>query len=89
MDFRKIENKHKELLETARKYMETIDDYEHNLKHMEDVVAYTKELLEKVNLNVNLDVCIISAYWHDVGRSQVGDGHEKLSTEMLKNKMQE
>lgn len=69
--------------------MATIDDYEHNLKHMEDVVAYTKELLEKTNLNVNYEVCIISAYWHDVGRIYVGDGHERVSAEIVKNKMLE
>lgn len=89
MDFNEIENKHKELLKTASWYMKTITDYEHNLKHMDDVVAYTKELLEKTSLDVNWDVCIISAYWHDVGRIQTNDGHERVSAEILKNKMVE
>ena len=63
---------------------ENIKDYEYNINHMNDVVSYTKELLNNINLEINIDVCIISAYWHDVGRIKINEGHEKLSAEMLK-----
>lgn len=67
--------------------MYTIDDNEHNMNHVDDVVRYTKEILNKINLKVNNDVCIIGAYWHDVGRTKLDVGHEKLSAEMLKEQM--
>ena len=41
-----------------------------------------------MNLKVNQEACIISAYWHDVGRTKVNSGHEKLSAEMLKETME-
>ena len=63
---------------------ENIKDYEYNINHMNDVVSYTKELLNNINLEITIDVCIISAYWHDVGRIKINEGHEKLSAEMLK-----
>ena len=63
---------------------ENIKDYEYNINHMNDVVSYTKELLNNINLEIKIDVCIISAYWHDVGRIKINEGHEKLSAEMLK-----
>ncbi|MBQ3408486.1 MAG: HD domain-containing protein [Clostridia bacterium] len=43
--------------------------------------------LKTFNLEVNIDVCIISAYWHDIGRTKLNEGHEKLSAEMLKEEM--
>ena len=69
--------------------MSSISDFEHNDTHMNDVVYYTKKLIEKLDIKVNLDVCIISAYWHDVGRTKMGAGHEKLSADMLKEYMEE
>lgn len=67
--------------------MSKITDYEHDINHMYDVVNYTYELLEKVKINANNEICIICAYWHDVGRIQCTDGHEKLSAQMLKEEM--
>lgn len=87
IDFTKIEKKHNRLIDIAREYMKSIKDYEHNINHMNDVVSYTKELLNYVNRDIDIDVCIISAYWHDVGRTKVNEGHEKLSAEMLKEEM--
>lgn len=83
------ENKYNELIEISKKYMKTITDNEHNMNHVNDVVSYTKELLNMVDIDVNKDVCIISAYWHDVGRTKTDIGHEKISAEMLKNHMME
>lgn len=87
IDFFKIEKTHSKLIETAKKYMKSITDFEHNINHMNDVVLYSKELLNSIKLEVNADVCLISAYWHDVGRIRVDEGHEKLSAEMLKEEM--
>lgn len=87
IDFIKIEKNHSILIETAKKHMKSITDFEHNINHMNDVVLYTKELLNSIKLEVNADVCLISAYWHDVGRIKVDEEHEKLSAEMLKEEM--
>ena len=88
IDFTKIEKKHNILIEIAEEYMKNIKDYEHNINHMNDVVSYTKELLNSLNRDIDIDVCIISAYWHDVGRIKINEGHEKLSAEMLKEEME-
>lgn len=87
IDFIKIEKNHSKLIETAKKHMKSITDFEHNINHMNDVVLYTKELLNSIKLEVNADICLISAYWHDVGRIKVDEGHEKLSAEILKDEM--
>ena len=68
--------------------MNSIDDKEHDINHMEDVVNYTKELLEKIELDIDKEVCIISAYWHDVGRTKTIGMHEKVSAEMLKEELE-
>ena len=83
-----IELKHSKLINKAKEYMSKINDYEHDINHMQDVVNYTYELLDKVKINVDKEICIICAYWHDVGRIHFTDGHEKLSAEMLKEEME-
>lgn len=85
---REIESKYEKLINKAKDYMSKITDYEHNINHMEDVVDYTYELLDKLKIDVNKEVCIISAYWHDVGRKYGKPGHEKASAEMLKAEME-
>ena len=87
IDFDSIEIKHNTLIFKATEYMSTIKDYEHDISHMYDVVNYIKELLNSIILDVDAEVCIISAYWHDVGRIKINEGHEKLSAEMLKEEM--
>lgn len=86
-NYSEIENKYHELIQKAKEYMRKITDYEHDISHMYDVVNYTKELLNSIELDVNKDVCVISAYWHDVGRIKINEGHEKLSAQMLKEEM--
>ena len=83
-----IENKHSKLITKAKEYMNQIKDYEHDINHMQDVVNYTYELLDKITINVDKEVCIIAAYWHDVGRTKCIEGHEKVSAEMLKEEME-
>lgn len=68
MLYEEIEDRYKKIIDIAKNYMNTIKDNEHDINHMNDVVKYTKELLNIVNVNINKEVCIISAYWHDVGR---------------------
>ena len=82
-----IEIKYKYLIKKAIDILNNINDYEHNLSHTLDVVEYTKELIDNLKVNIDVDVCIISAYWHDVGRSKLDKGHEELSAEMLKQEM--
>ena len=82
----KIEDKYKVLINKAIDYMSNISDFEHDINHVMDVVDYTYKLLGKVD-GVDKDVCIISAYWHDVGRIKINEGHEKLSADMLRDEM--
>lgn len=86
-NYSELENKYDELILIAKKYMATIKDYEHDINHMYDVVNFTKELLNSINLDLDAEICIISAYWHDVGRIKINEGHEKLSAEILKEEM--
>lgn len=88
IDYDEIEKKHKNLIDVAKKYMSSIKDFEHDINHMNDVVFYTKELISELNIDINYDVCIISSYWHDVGRIKLNNGHERLSAEMLKEVME-
>ena len=88
MLYEEIEDRHKKVIDIAKKYMNTIKDNEHDINHMNDVVKYTKELLNIINVNINKEVCVISAYWHDVGRIKQNVGHEKISAEMLKEELQ-
>ncbi len=57
----------------------------HSMGHTIDVINYVKELLEKIP--ADKEICIISAYWHDVGRSVTDKGHEEKSGTMLKEEM--
>lgn len=86
MDFEEIENKHKILIEKALEKMKEVDDPKHSFSHILQVVEYTKEILE--NVEANSEVCIIAAYWHDVGRAKIDKGHALLSAELLKEEMQ-
>lgn len=88
MNFEKIEKKHIKLINISKEYMNIIKDKEHDINHINDVVYYTKRILECTSDQVNEEACIISAYWHDVGRIKIGNGHEKLSAEMLKAEME-
>lgn len=85
--FDDIENKHKDLINIAKEYMKTIKDAEHDINHMNDVVEYTKNILSNINSQVDKEVCIIGAYWHDVGRIKIRDGHEEESVNMLVDTM--
>lgn len=83
-----IDVKYKDIIDIAKKYMISIKDNEHNINHVEDVINYTKELLGLINKDIDKEVCIVSVYWHDVGRIKLSTGHEKLSAEMLKEELE-
>ena len=61
MIYEEIEYRHKKVIDIAKNYMNTIKDNEHDINHMNDVVKYTKELLNIINVNINKEVCMISA----------------------------
>lgn len=84
-NYEKIEIKHKELIEKAICKMKLVQDPKHSLSHVLQVVEYTKEILE--NLDADNEVCIISAYWHDVGRIEKDKGHALISANLLKEEM--
>ena len=87
INYNDIEVRYEKIINKAKEYMSTITDHEHDINHMYDVVNYTKQLLNSIMLDVNKEVCIISAYWHDVGRTIQNEGHEKISAQMLKEEM--
>mgnify|MGYP005786382287 FL=1 len=82
-----IEKKYKALINIAIEKMKLSKDPKHNLVHILDVVEYTKEILETEH-EANKEVCIIAAYWHDVGRIQQHEGHELISANELKTEME-
>lgn len=81
-----IEKQYVELINEAREIMRQVPDPKHSTSHMESIVKYTKEIL-KYEPNANKEVCIISAYWHDVGRIEGEKGHAIISANMLKKEM--
>lgn len=82
-----IEKKHEELINCAKQYMVLIEDREHDVNHMNDVVEYAKNILDNLDEKLNVEACIIGAYWHDVGRTKVQQGHEKVSAQILAETM--
>lgn len=86
-EYKIIEEKHKKLISIAKDYMSKVDDPKHSTDHMESIVKYTKEILE-FEKEADKEVCIISAYWHDVGRISKEKGHAKLSAKMIQEEMQ-
>lgn len=84
--YEEIYTKNKKLIDIAIEKIKVCEnDPLHFIGHTIDVVNYVKELLEKVP--ANKEVCIISAYWHDVGRSVCDKGHEEESGRILKEEM--
>ncbi len=82
-----IERKYESLINIAIEKMKCLNDPKHDLTHVLDVVEYTKEILETEH-RANKEVCIIAAYWHDVGRIQQNKGHGLISANELKAEME-
>lgn len=85
-EFEQIEQRHKILIDKAIAIMKDVEDVKHSISHVFSVVNYTKEILKYVK-EANKEVCIISAYWHDVGRKIQAKGHAKISANMLQQEM--
>lgn len=54
-------------------------DSEHGLAHIESVTKLTAKLMDRLkheNVNYDADVCLLSAYCHDICRSQNPSSHE-------------
>ena len=90
IDREQIEVKYKDIIQAAIDIMSSIDDPEHGLGHIYDVVDNIVRIIERLpddaeNTDSELDaeMCVVCAYWHDVGRRHKGAGHEVLSAEML------
>lgn len=85
--YEKIYIEHKSLIDAAIEKTKLCEnDPLHFIGHTIDVVNYVKELLEEIN--ANKEICIIAAYWHDVGRSVKDIGHEEKSGKMLEEEME-
>ena len=81
-----IKEKYKDLIDKAINIMKEMNDSVHGLSHVENVVANTIEIL-KEEKEADKEVCILSAYWHDVGRLYGKEGHGINSAEMLKSEL--
>ncbi len=81
-----IEKKYKELIDMAKDMMKDCADVRHSMEHIEDVVINTIEIIKRLpdNTNIDVDACIISAYWHDVGRKIQSEEHGRISADILK-----
>lgn len=89
-NFLEIEKKHKKLIDKALELLKLIEqDRVHNIMHITDVVNFTKEICINLPLEINFEVCLISAYWHDVGRIHIQKGHEEESCIILQKYMEE
>ena len=89
-DIDKIMQENEVLINKSKEYMSKItDDFEHNQEHIKDVIGFLIQIMNNINEEFNPTVCIIAAYWHDVARTVMGDGHEQESSEMLKHEMQQ
>lgn len=81
-------DKYEDIIEVAKNYLLQIsDDCEHNIHHTEDVVEFCELICRALPNEIEYDKeCVmVSAWWHDVGRLTMDDGHERLSASMLKN----
>lgn len=84
--YEEIYTKNKKLIDIAIEKIKLCEnDPLHFIGHTIDVVNYVKELLEEIP--ANKEVCIIAAYWHDVGRAVCDKGHEEESGRILREEM--
>ena len=84
-----VKNRHNKLISDAINIMDKITDAEHSIVHTEDVVYNTARILFALKITDQeiIDICIIGAYWHDVGRLYCSKGHEEKSANMLYENM--
>ncbi len=86
INFENIREKYKDLIDIAIAKMASMTDFEHNQRHTLDVVGFCEKILQKLdNKDIDAECAILSAFWHDVGRTIQAKGHEKLSAQMLRD----
>ena len=49
-------------------YTDTLD-YQHNLKHVERVIAYARMIMNKINSTINEEILMYAALYHDIGKT--------------------
>ena len=86
MTIEEIKIKYNDLINKALLIIEENDEPVHGIGHINGVVNNTILLLEKYP-EADKEVCLLSAYWHDVGRKYGKKGHELKSAEMLKEEL--
>ena len=86
MSVEEIKNKYIDLINKALNIIIENDEPVHGIGHINGVVENTILLLERYP-QADKEVCIVSAYWHDVGRKYGKKGHELKSAEMLKDEL--
>ena len=86
MSVEEIKNKYIDLINKALNIIKENDEPVHGIGHINGVVENTILLLERYP-QADKEVCILSAYWHDVGRKYGKKGHELKSAEMLKDEL--
>ena len=90
IDIEKIKKKHKVIITKAVKLTKEIKDKGHSYEHLTDVIDNMIDIIEGIpdGTKIDIDVCTIAAYWHDVGRTITEEGYEKYSAELLTQELQ-
>lgn len=74
------------VINKARRLLKNTCDKYHNIDHTKSVLA-TSKLLLKYYPEANKEAVIISAWWHDVGRLYIQEGHEEMSAELISGEL--
>ena len=85
MNFDAVFVVHQEVINLGIKNTLLVRNCLHDIVHVKDTVGNCREILKEVDADSN--VCLVSAYWHDVGCAHGEYGHEKRSAEMLKKEL--
>lgn len=86
MNIEQIKDKYKDLINKALTIAESFGDPIHGIVHIEGVVENTVLLLEKYP-DADIEVCILSAYWHAIARKGGKEGYRLRSAKMLKEEL--
>lgn len=84
-----IRAKHKVIIAKGIKLSKQVKDKGHSYEHLTDVIDNMIDIIEGLpdNTKINTEVCIVSAYWHDAGRTMTNNGYEKYSADLLSSEL--